>query len=256
MSISPDHGGHNYDRLFYEYQREGSLRSALELLPTVLGALSVRSVLDVGCGAGAWLAAYERLGVTDTLGVDGDYVDRSVLMVSLSRFRPTNITHGFDLGRRFDLVQCLEVAEHVSSERSNTLVDNIVRHGPVVLFSAAAPGQGGEDHVNEQPYEFWRDLFAARDYRLFDFVRPLVKERGAIEPWYRYNMLLFVHDPYVASLPPEVKRTRVPDGAPVADVSPRSYQLRKGLLRCLPVPVVSALAVWNSRRVVKSRLTV
>ena len=245
--------GHNYDRLFYEYQREGSLRSALALLPLVLDAFPVRSVLDIGCGAGAWLAAYEQLGVFDIVGVDGDYVDRSVLMVEPSRFRSSNITHHFDLGRRFDLVQCLEVAEHVPQDKSDLLVDNIVRHSSMVLFSAAVPGQGGEDHINEQPYSFWRDRFAARGYRLFDFVRPQVKRCLEIEPWYRYNVMLFVDDTRVASLPPSVIRTRVHDVSPVPDVSPLSYKMRKSLLRCLPVPLVSTLAVWNARRVVKLR---
>jgi hypothetical protein len=34
----------------------------------------------------------------------------------------------------------------------------------MVLFSAAPPGQGGEHHVNERTYEFWRGLFARHGY--------------------------------------------------------------------------------------------
>jgi hypothetical protein len=33
-----------------------------------------------------------------------------------------------------------------------------------VIFSAATPGQGGSDHVNEQPHSYWIEKFSARGY--------------------------------------------------------------------------------------------
>jgi SAM-dependent methyltransferase len=243
---------HTYDSLFYEYQREGSARSARALLPMVVDTLGVRSVLDVGCGAGAWLAAYCELGATDCVGVDGDYVDRALLLIDQGLFRPVDIAKSFDFERQFDLVQCLEVAEHVPRQACDTLIDNIARHGRKVLFSAAVPGQGGEGHINEQPYEFWRDMFASRGYRLFDFVRPKADGNQAIEPWYRYNVMFFAHDSIAGRLPTEVASTRVPDSAKIRDYSPVGYQLRKWLMRSLPDSAVSMLAVWKHKLVVRS----
>jgi SAM-dependent methyltransferase len=243
---------HQYSALFYRYQREGSARSAAQVLPLLRRAVAVRSVLDVGCGAGAWLSEHSKLGASDLQGVDGDYVDRSLLMFKESAFKPTDITQTFNFDRSYDLVQCLEVAEHVTPSASNTLVDNLVRHGNHVMFSAAVPGQGGEDHINEQTYGYWRDLFAARGYRLFDFLRPLLVNNEAVEPWYRYNILLFVHDRAIAQLPAEVAATRVPDQAPVADFSPPMYRLRKAVLRQLPVAAVSKLANWKHQRAVRA----
>lgn len=243
---------HHYSALFYRYQREGSLRSARETLPVLTRTMPLTSVLDVGCGAGAWLAAYGELGVADRRGVDGDYVDRSLLLMEAECFHPQDISQRFDLGRRFDIVQCLEVAEHVPPASSQTLVDNIVRHGNRVLFSAGVPGQGGEDHINEQPLEYWRDRFAERGYRLFDFVRPRIADNGAVEPWYRYNLMFFAHDSVVDSLPVDVQVTRVPEGHAVVDPSPLAYRLRKALLRQLPIPTVTALAKWKHRRAVRA----
>jgi SAM-dependent methyltransferase len=243
---------HAYDGLFYQYQREGSMRSARTLLPVVLQTLEVHSVLDIGCGAGAWLAAYRELGIVDCLGVDGDYVDRAVLLVDESVFRPQDITQTFDLGRKFDLVQCLEVAEHVPRQACDILVDNIVRHGHQVLFSAAVPGQGGENHINERPYEFWRDLFGSRGYRLYDFVRPKADGQDNIEPWYRYNVMFFAHDSVAAQLPAAVAATRIPDGARVRDFSPIAYRFRKTFMRLLPETIVSMLAVVKHKLVVRS----
>ena len=252
MTAQTEPTAHTYDSLFYQYQREGAIRSARTLLPPLIRVLGVKSVLDVGCGAAAWLAAYRDLGVTDCIGVDGEYVDRSLLLIDKDRFHPRDITRPFDFARQFDLVQCLEVAEHVPTAMSDTLVDNIVRHGRRVLFSAAVPGQGGEDHINEQSYEFWRDRFAARSYHLYDFVRPAVVDNEAIEPWYRYNVLLFVHDSAAKALPAEVAATRVPDASPIRDYSPLPYRLRKALLRSLPDGAVSALAVWKHKLAVRS----
>ena len=252
MAGDKQRDGYQYDTLFYEYQRTGSARSARALLPVVVDALGIASVLDVGCGAGAWLAGYNELGISDHIGVDGDYVDRSMLFVEAGKFLPRDISAPFDLGRRFDLVQCLEVGEHVPTAASGTLVDNIVRHGKRVLFSAAVPGQGGEDHINEQPYEFWRNLFAERGYRLFDFVRPRIRDVAGIEPWYRYNVLFFAHDDTANELSPAVTATRVPDDAPIKDYSAAGYRLRKALVRALPPKAVSALAILKHRVIVGS----
>lgn len=238
---------HSYDRLFYQYQKEGSLRSARLVLPLVVPLLRTRSVLDVGCGTGAWLAAHREIGVIDCVGIDGDYVERSELLVDAQVFRPGNIAQPFDLGRQFDLVQCLEVAEHVPCAASRTLIDNLTRHGRHILFSAAVPGQGGEDHVNEQPYEFWRGLFAERGFVPFDFLRPRLQTLDGVEPWYRYNVLLFTHASAVSALPPAVTQARVPDGRSIRDFSPLALRLRKLLLRRLPSVVVTRLAVWKHR---------
>ncbi|MFP3502515.1 methyltransferase domain-containing protein [Burkholderia sp. SIMBA_062] len=238
-----------YDETFYRYQREGSVRSARGVLPSVNAVLRPASILDVGCGAGAWLSVHREFGVQDFTGIDGDYVDRSVLMFDPARFVPADISKRFDLGRAFDLVQCLEVGEHVPKASSEVLVDNLVRHGKHVLFSAAVPGQGGENHINEQRYEFWRDLFARHGYQLFDFVRPLIAADTRIEPWYRYNLLFFVAADEVERLPDAIRQHRIDRRSGVPDVSPRGYKARKFVLRWLPVRAKTWIAILKSRMV-------
>ena len=53
------------------------------------------------------------------------------------------------MDRKFDLVVSLEVAEHLPSECAETFVDSLTGLGPIVLFSAAIPHQGGTNHANE-----------------------------------------------------------------------------------------------------------
>ena len=76
---------------------------------------------------------------------------------------------GRDLGPAPDLVLCTEVAEHMAPEHAGRLVSVLCDGGaPWIVFTAAPPGQGGLDHVNEQEQEYWIEKFAARGYRRED----------------------------------------------------------------------------------------
>ena len=236
-----------YDKKFYEYIAAGSTRSAQVVAPLLTRTLRPASLLDVGCGAGAWLAQYRLQPIADCLGIDGAYVTPESLLVPGETFRPQDISQEFDLGRRFDLVQCVEVGEHLPGHTSETLVRNLVRHGDRLVFSAAVPGQGGLYHINERPLEFWRQAFAAHGYEAFDFIRPAVLNHPRVEFWYRYNMLLYVHQRAIDTLPEEVKRTHVPAGRPLANVAPFVFRLRTSVLRLLPTPTVSRLAAVKHR---------
>jgi hypothetical protein len=132
------------------------------------------------------------------------------------------------------------------------LVDNLVRHGDFILFSAAVPGQGGKGHINERPLGYWRDLFALRGYVAFDFVRPRIADRPEVEWWYRYNSLLYVRDKAIGLLPPEVRATEIAARTPVPDVSPLGMRLRKRVLRTLPAATVSHLAALKHRQFVRA----
>ncbi|MBK0394016.1 methyltransferase domain-containing protein [Ramlibacter algicola] len=234
---------YQYPASFYAYQQVGSSSSASVVVPLALDHLRPASVLDVGCGAGAWVAAWRENGVRDCVGVDGDYVPASQLLFDPGDFRPLDVASPFRLGRQFGLVQCLEVAEHLPPAASGTLVDNLVAHSPMVLFSAAAPGQGGENHINERPAEEWRGLFQSRGYAVFDCLRPWLRDSAAtVEPWYRYNLLLFVRHDAIGGLPDAVRAKRVPAGTPLPDVSPLPYRARKRLLSMLSPMLVTRLA--------------
>lgn len=242
-----------YDATFFDYVNSGSIASARGLLPIVQKRLDVNSVLDIGCGQGAWLSVWTESGIKDVLGVDGDYVDRKRLLIDEASFISADLSNPFHFQRKFDLVQSLEVAEHLPERAAKSFVESLTRHGDLVLFSAAPPGQGGDHHINEQPYEYWRSIFAERGYRVFDFIRPLVSNNLEIEPWYRFNVFLYASEAAIDRLNTDVLKTEVPGGIRLSDVSPLPYRVRKGLVRMLPVSVVTRLAKIKERRVYKMR---
>jgi hypothetical protein len=89
---------------------------------------------------------------------------------------------------------CLEVAEHLSTDRAEALVQDLCRLAPVVFFGAAIPGQGGDDHINEQWQSYWAALFKQNEYLPYDTVRPKVWCNAEVEYFYRQNPLLYVHE--------------------------------------------------------------
>jgi hypothetical protein len=142
-----------------------------------------------------------ELGVSDIQGVDGDYVPRDRLLIDPAHFDGRDLATPLDFGRRFDLAMSLEVAEHLPDEKADLFVDNLCRHASVVMFSAAIPGQGGTNHINEQWPSYWRKLFAARGYRAYDPFRARIWDEESIEYWYRQNLLLFANAAGIAANP-------------------------------------------------------
>jgi hypothetical protein len=182
---------HSYSANFYEAQQDGSMASAEIIAPLVLQLFPSQSMVDVGCGVGGWLRAFSQLGVSDYLGFDGDYVPREMLKIPSDRFRATDLAKLTSVGRRFDLACSLEVAEHLPASSARTLVGALVEAAPVVLFSAAIPDQGGQDHINEQWQSYWHALFVERGFVAIDCIRPAVFGDARVEWWYRQNVLVY-----------------------------------------------------------------
>ena len=220
-----------YDDAFYADLDDDVRASAEVIVPVLVDRLRPGSVLDVGCGRGTWLRVFADAGVTDFFGVDGPHIAPSQLEIAPDHFRAHDLDEPLDLGRRFDLVTCLEVGEHLEPTAAPTLVASLVAHAPAVLFSAAIPAQGGAGHVNEQWPSYWARLFADRGYRAVDLVRPLVWEDDRVAFWYAQNSVLYLD----RSLPDPDRSVSV--AAPMDLVHPRLY-LRK---RKAPTPAPPSL---------------
>jgi SAM-dependent methyltransferase len=185
-----------YDSTFFENLSSSSRAAASIVLPFVMQLVRPTSVLDVGCGSGEWLAVWSELGLEDVVGVDGVYVEGSTLSIPQDKFRPVDLANEtVALGRRFDLVSSLEVGEHLPAESAARFVSSLTQHGDVVLFSAAAPGQGGVDHVNEQWPPYWVNLFSAQGFDVLDVLRPRFWDDEQIVYYFRQNTMLFARSP-------------------------------------------------------------
>lgn len=166
-----------YNNEYYSYVDSEASRSAAVIVGSTLSAFAAKRLIDVGCGTGALLTAFQSKGISCT-GLECSQAALKICTqrgLNVSQF---NIESGQtqNLGS-FDLAVCFEVAEHVSAKYADPLVDMLVRLAPIVLFTAATPGQGGgADHVNEQPHGYWIDKFEGRGHHLV---------RGLTEQWRR-----------------------------------------------------------------------
>ena len=231
-----------YDHAYYSRQVRGALRSARRVVPLLRDLLQPASLVDFGCGQGAWLRAWLECGVTDVLGMDGDYTDVARLQVPSSHFQSADLSQPVVLPRRYDVAQSLEVAEHLPESSADSFVASLVASAPKIVFSAAVRGQGGAWHVNEQPLEYWRQKFSAHGYVPFDPVRPRLHGAGDVEPWYRYNTLLYVHKGVVSSLPASIRDTAVPANTRVTEGGSLPWMARRAVVSMLPRPVVDGIA--------------
>lgn len=168
-----------------------NIRAAEAFLPILIKEIGLpRSVVDVGCGTGTWLHVFKKLGVEKILGIDGDNVDAGQLHIDQSEFKARNLTRPVGQEEHFELAVCLEVAEHLPESVSDVLVSSLCSLSDTILFSAAPPNQGGQNHINEQPFDYWREKFNQRGYLFKDVFRSLIWNDDRIDPWYRQNIFL------------------------------------------------------------------
>jgi hypothetical protein len=95
---------------------------------------------------------------------------------------------------KFDLVLSLDVAEHIPPQCAETFVNSLINLGPIIVFSAAIPFQGGVNHVNEQWPEYWAKKFQERGYIAIDCIRKKIWKSEKVEWWYAQNILVFARN--------------------------------------------------------------
>ena len=169
-----------------------NLNDPMAIVPLIMNLLSPNCVVDIGCGLGTFLYVFKQYGVRDILGIDGTWVDKKLLYKYLKpeEFQEWNLEEEIKLNKKYDLVISLEVAEHLPEKSAEIFIQNLVNSGNVILFSAAIPLQGGQNHINEQWLTYWEKIFVKFDYVIHDVIRSLVWDNPKIHWWYKQNMVL------------------------------------------------------------------
>lgn len=182
-----------YGEKFFSDLEATQVPSAHAIVPFLCEILRPKSVVDIGCGRGFWLAAFSRNGAERVFGLDGPWVPIDQLAFPEARFKSCDFNAPIVLGEAFDIAICLEVAEHLPPYRAKGFVEDICKLAPSVLFGAAVPGQGGLNHFNEQWPAYWAGLFEENSYVVYDIVRPQFWSSAEVTWWYKQNTVLYVH---------------------------------------------------------------
>jgi SAM-dependent methyltransferase len=158
----------NYNKDFYMYltRFDRHLETALYAVFSHLGKPG--QFLDIGCGTGVLVDLCTAAGIF-ARGVE---LSKEARDLSLNKqfilvhdlrdpLQLTYLGHEEDMG--WDLVWCVEVAEHLPPESADTLCDTLAYHTDKwLVFTAAHEGQGGQWHLNEQPPEYWIEKLESR----------------------------------------------------------------------------------------------
>lgn len=186
-----------YNKEFYVGRHANTEYAAKHILSFVLKLCPpIHSGIDIGCGVGTWLKALKDLGIEKVLGIDGPWVDSEELVIPRDCFlsHDFNKDSNLDIKERYDIVICLEVAEHIDVGKAQEFIRLLCDLSDIILFSAAIPGQGGIGHVNEQWPSYWSRIFQEHGYLGKDVLRPKFWNDSRIPWWYRQNLLLFTSD--------------------------------------------------------------
>ena len=153
-----------YDKAYYLKYSDEVARSAIGIVKTIMAHLSPKSIVDIGCGSGEIIRRFGEFGVK-SIGLD--YSDAALAICRERNLEclkcdlESNTPIATSLSA--DLVLSTEVAEHLPDAWADRYVDFICQiANRAVVITAATPGQGGTDHVNEQPFSYWIKKFERR----------------------------------------------------------------------------------------------
>lgn len=202
------------------------------ILPLVVEILKPKNVVDIGCGIGTFLKVFKELGVEEVLGLDGPWVNKNLLRkyIADNEFQQVNLEQGFTLGKKYDLLVCLEVLEHLDEKYADTVVESLTKAGKYILFSAAVPGQMGQNHLNEQWIEYWSDKFEAKGYKTYDVLRPIFWNNKELARWYKQNMFLLTEEKNATAVE---QFKKLSDNSLKNLIHPEYYNLRVNEIKAL-----------------------
>lgn len=182
-----------YDRAYYERSADAKRVTMRHIADSIVRDASPGTLVDVGCGGGFLLSALDARGVA-CFGLEYSQAGIDLCRSAGLDVRPFDLEHDTFAGYSFDVAVSMEVAEHLPASVADRFVDLLASLAPVVVFTAARPGQVGTDHVNEQPPEYWIERFAARGFAphetLADTWQHEWERLGVIE-CYRRNLMVF-----------------------------------------------------------------
>jgi hypothetical protein len=147
-----------------------------EIARRIARDLEPHTMLDAGCAMGLLVEQLVEVGI-DAYGIDiSEYAIGRAPELVRDRVRVQSLTEPID--RRFDLIVCLEVLEHLARDDAEKAMDNLCAASDRVLFSSSPLDYAEATHVNVHPPEVWSEMFSRRG-----FYRDLDIDATFLTPW-------------------------------------------------------------------------
>lgn len=190
----PDEHNSVYDAKYYEFVDQTAAWSANAMADSIKRDLAPRSVLDLGCGTGALIEALREREI-EVAGLEYSQAALEVCHkkhLTVSRFDVAYDHLPSHLAGR-DLVVSFEVAEHLPAKRANHFIRLLTTASNTVVLGAATPGQGGTNHLNEQPHEYWIQKMRKQHFQFNEELSLQWRDewRQTTANWYWSNAMVF-----------------------------------------------------------------
>lgn len=189
-----DLASRSYSDRYFSYIDEHQQISYAKMAASIMGHFAPASVIDAGCGSGGLLLALKRAGVADCRGLEFSKAGRKACRKKGLNVVAGDFTQACEVDPTLDLAICCEVAEHLPEASADRLVANLAAGPDLLLFSAATPGQGGFEHLNEQENEYWISKFERHgfgfDEQMTHQLRAEWNQQGVVR-WYANNIMAY-----------------------------------------------------------------
>lgn len=151
-----------------------------------------RLTADLGCGPGWYCRILKACGFHIVHGYEGTpdikkiAVYNDVTVFDLTKLRT--------IGIPYDLVICLEVAEHIPEKYEQVFIHNVCNFASKdLIISWAKPGQGGTGHFNEKSKEYVIDEFMKRGFMIHKKATEMVSF-FATNGYLKRNIIVFTRN--------------------------------------------------------------
>ena len=186
-----------YDTEYYRAISDANKTCYPIFARAIVAEFSPKSLVDVGCGSGEIALAFVAEGCTSIFPFD--YSSDAVALAKtngLNQALEIDLTRASRIPAVADLCLCLEVAEHIPAANVANLCKLLSEPAPVLIFTAAPPGQGGHFHLNEQPRQYWIENLRVAGMHYDEQAVVRVRERfaGRMIPDYDNNLMIFRRD--------------------------------------------------------------
>lgn len=183
QQANPSQPAGNFDAAYYatgcgaEYVRNDFWLSFFDgIAGHIIDDIAPATVLDAGCAKGFLVEQLRRRG-TPAWGVDISDYAISQAHDSIRTFCSVgSIAAPFE--RRYDLITCIEVVEHMPALEAARAIENLCAHSDDILFSSSPHDYAEVTHINVQPAEYWAEVFARHG-----FFHDLSFNATFITPW-------------------------------------------------------------------------
>lgn len=177
---------------FQERDKWNSFKEEYETIANTLNKnLDFMTVLDVGCGNGFLIKPLLLMGYN----VKGIEISKDVYDVVSDNLKDLITIGDFSMiNGQYELICCIEVAEHIEPRRSKELVRSLTEASTkYIFFTAAPPGQDGHGHINCRPHRHWIKWFNEEGWRIDNSYNLISKDlkQLKIARYLRSNFMIF-----------------------------------------------------------------